>query len=65
MLIVMAGLPGTGKSALAGGLAQALPAPADCCYVNNFQDPSRPACLCFPPGSVAIGGVSAQRPRSG
>lgn len=31
-------------------LAQLGPAPSDWCYVNNFQDPSRPTCLALPAG---------------
>ncbi|MBI4525686.1 MAG: AAA family ATPase [Deltaproteobacteria bacterium] len=30
--------------------AHGAPTPPDWCYVNNFQDPSRPYCLAFPAG---------------
>jgi lon-related putative ATP-dependent protease len=52
--IYVAGPVGTGKATLVRHmvrrLAQAAPAPPDWCYVNNFQDPSRPTCLSFPAG---------------
>lgn len=50
--IFAAGPIGTGKWSIirqmVQRLAQAAPAPPDWCYVNNFQDPSRPRCLWFP-----------------
>ncbi len=52
--IYVSGPVGTGKGTLVRHmvtrLAQAGPAPADWCYVNNFQDQSRPTCLSFPAG---------------
>ena len=52
--LYVAGPVGTGKGTLirqmVKRIAQAAPAPADWCYVNNFQDPSRPVCLSFPAG---------------
>ncbi len=52
--LYVSGPVGTGKATLVRQmvkrLAQAAPAPADWCYVNNFQDPSRPASLSFPAG---------------
>jgi lon-related putative ATP-dependent protease len=50
--IFASGPIGTGKWAIirqmVQRLAQSAPAPPDWCYVNNFQDPSRPRCLWFP-----------------
>src|SRR5512146_226828 len=52
--IYVSGPVGTGKATLVRQmvkqLAQSAPAPSDWCYVNNFQDHSRPACLSFPAG---------------
>lgn len=52
--LYVSGPVGTGKATLVRQmvkrLAQAAPAPADWCYVNNFQDPSRPVSLSFPAG---------------
>lgn len=52
--LYVSGPVGTGKATLVRQmvkrLAQAAPAPSDWCYVNNFQDPSRPASLAFPAG---------------
>ncbi|WP_455378191.1 AAA family ATPase [Petrachloros mirabilis] len=52
--IYVSGPVGTGKGTLVRHmvkrLAQSAPAPHDWCYVNNFQDPSRPTCLSFPAG---------------
>jgi lon-related putative ATP-dependent protease len=52
--IYVSGPLGTGKGTLVRQMvkrmAQAGTAPADWCYVNNFQDPSRPQCLSFPAG---------------
>jgi len=52
--VYVAGPVGTGKGTLVRQmvkrLAQAAPAPADWCYVNNFQDRSRPTYLSFPAG---------------
>ncbi|TAJ25742.1 MAG: ATP-binding protein [Nitrospirae bacterium] len=50
--IYVSGPIGSGKWALAKDmvkrLAKSAPPPHDWCYVNNFQDPSRPKCLSFP-----------------
>ena len=52
--IYASGPVGTGKSTLVRDmvtrLARAGPTPPDWCYVNNFQAPSQPRCLAFPPG---------------
>lgn len=52
--LYVSGPVGTGKGTLVRQmvkrLAQSGPAPSDWCYVNNFQDPSRPLCLSFPAG---------------
>lgn len=52
--LYVSGPVGTGKGTLVRQmvkrLAQAAPAPSDWCYVNNFQDPSRPICLALPAG---------------
>jgi lon-related putative ATP-dependent protease len=52
--IYVSGPVGTGKGTLVRQmvkrLAQSAPAPSDWCYVNNFQDRSRPTCLSFPAG---------------
>jgi len=52
--LYVSGPVGTGKATLVRQmvkrLAQAAPAPADWCYANNFQDPSRPVSLSFPAG---------------
>jgi lon-related putative ATP-dependent protease len=52
--IYVSGPLGTGKGTLVRQMvkrmAEAGTAPADWCYVNNFQDPSRPQCLSFPAG---------------
>lgn len=52
--IYVSGPVGTGKGTLARQmvkrLAQTMPAPSDWCYVNNFQDHSRPTWLFFPAG---------------
>ena len=52
--LYVSGPAGTGKGTLVRQmvtqLAQAAPAPSDWCYVNNFQDPSRPTCLSLPAG---------------
>ena len=56
--IYVSGPVGTGKSTLVRDmvtrLARAGPTPPDWCYVNNFQDPSRPRCLSFPPGQGRV-----------
>jgi hypothetical protein len=53
--VYVCGPVGTGGTSLVRQtvrrLAKALPAPPDWCYVNNFQDPSRPMCLSFPSGA--------------
>jgi lon-related putative ATP-dependent protease len=50
--IYVSGPIGSGKWSLAKEMVQRLarsaPPPPDWCYVNNFQDPSRPECLSFP-----------------
>lgn len=52
--IYASGPVGTGKGTLVRDmvtkLARGGPTPPDWCYVNNFQDQSRPRCLSFPPG---------------
>ena len=52
--LYVSGPVGTGKATLVRQmvkrLAQSAPAPFDWCYVNNFQDPSRPVSLSFPAG---------------
>ena len=52
--LYVSGPVGTGKGTLirhmVQRMAQGAPAPADWCYVNNFQDASRPVCLSFPAG---------------
>lgn len=52
--LYVSGPVGTGKGTLVRHMvkrmAQGAPAPADWCYVNNFQDASRPVCLSFPAG---------------
>jgi lon-related putative ATP-dependent protease len=52
--LYVSGPVGTGKGTLVRTMvkrmAQSAPAPADWCYVNNFQDASRPVCLSFPAG---------------
>jgi lon-related putative ATP-dependent protease len=52
--IYVSGPVGTGKSTLVRDmvtrLARTGATPSDLCYVNNFQDPSRPRFLSFPPG---------------
>jgi len=56
--IYVSGPVGTGKATLVRDmvtkLARAGPTPQDWCYVNNFQDPSRPRCLSFPPGQGRV-----------
>ena len=55
--VFVSGPVGTGKATLVRQmvrrLAQSAPPPSDWCYVNNFQDPSRPVCLAFPAGQGA------------
>lgn len=52
--LYVSGPSGTGKGTLVRNMvkrmAQGAQAPADWCYVNNFQDASRPVCLSFPAG---------------
>jgi len=52
--IYVSGPVGTGKGTLVRQMvkrmAQSAPAPLDWCYVNNFQDHSRPTYLSFPAG---------------
>src|SRR5512147_3195770 len=52
--LYVSGPVGTGKGTLVRQMvkrvAQGAPSPSDWCYVNNFQDPSRPLCLSFPAG---------------
>ncbi|HET9952057.1 MAG TPA: ATP-binding protein [Candidatus Eisenbacteria bacterium] len=56
--LYVAGPVGTGKSSLVHRmvmqLAQDGSAPPDWCYVNNFQDPSRPLALSFPAGQGRV-----------
>ncbi len=56
--LYVSGPVGTGKGTLVRQMvkriAQAAPAPSDWCYVNNFQDPSRPTCLSLPAGQGAL-----------
>lgn len=56
--IYVSGPVGTGKGTLVRQmvkrLAQSAPAPTDWCYVNNFQDHSRPTCLSFPAGQGCL-----------
>lgn len=55
--LYVSGPVGTGKGTLVRQMvkrmAMAAPAPSDWCYVNNFQDPSRPTCLALPAGQGA------------
>ena len=55
--LYVSGPIGTGKGTvvrqMVKRLAQAALAPSDWCYVNNFQDPSRPTCLALPAGQGA------------
>ena len=55
--LYVSGPAGTGKGTLirqmVKRMALAAPAPPDWCYVNNFQDPSRPTCLALPAGQGA------------
>ncbi|TKS59553.1 MAG: hypothetical protein EWM72_02121 [Nitrospira sp.] len=55
--LYVSGPVGTGKGTLVRQMvkrmAQGAPAPSDWCYVNNFQDPSRPTCLSLPAGQGA------------
>ncbi len=50
--LYVSGPIGSGKWSIARErvrrLAQSAPSPVDWCYVNNFQDTSRPCCLSFP-----------------
>ena len=52
--LYVSGPVGTGKGTLVRQMvrrqAQSLPTPPDWCYVNNFQDASRPVSLSFPAG---------------
>ena len=63
--LYVSGPVGTGKGTLVRQMvkhmAQAAPAPSDWCYVNNFQDPSRPTCLSLPAGQ----GTSFKREMAG
>ena len=55
--LYVSGPAGTGKGTLVRQMvkrmALATPASPDWCYVNNFQDPSRPICLALPAGRGA------------
>ncbi|NGZ96620.1 MAG: ATP-dependent protease [Nitrospira sp. WS110] len=55
--LYVSGPAGTGKGTvvrqMVKRLAQVAAAPSDWCYVNNFQDPSRPTCLALPAGQGA------------
>lgn len=52
--VFVLGRPGSGRHAAVRRRLQAhaagRPAPSDCCYVYNFQDPQRPRVLSLPPG---------------
>lgn len=52
--LYVSGPVGTGKGTLVRQMvkrvAQGAAAPSDLCFVNNFQDASRPVCLLFPAG---------------
>jgi lon-related putative ATP-dependent protease len=52
--IYVSGVPGTGKSTIIKSMikrvAEKQPTPGDCCYVNNFQNPDRPAIIYLPAG---------------
>ena len=52
--VYVAGIPGTGRTTAVQSFleerAKHQPAPADWCYVNNFQDPYRPKALQLPSG---------------
>ncbi|MFO0702236.1 MAG: Lon-like protease helical domain-containing protein, partial [Nitrospira sp.] len=52
--LYVSGPVGTGKATvirqMVKRMAVGAPAPSDWCYVNNFQDPSRPTCLALPAG---------------
>ena len=56
--LYVSGPVGTGKGTLVRNMvkrmAQGAPAPSDWCYVNNFQDASRPVCLSFPAGQGCV-----------
>ncbi len=63
--LYVSGPVGTGKATvirqMVKSMARTAPAPADWCYVNNFQDSSRPTCLALPAGQ----GASFKREMSG
>jgi lon-related putative ATP-dependent protease len=63
--LYVSGPVGTGKATvirqMVKTMARTAPAPADWCYVNNFQDSSRPTCLALPAGQ----GASFKREMSG
>ena len=54
--VYVAGIPGTGKTTAVKRFlveeAKDKAVPNDLCYVNNFQDPSRPKALTLPPGKA-------------
>ncbi len=56
--LYVSGPTGTGKGTLVRQmvtrLARTASAPSDWCYVNNFQDPSRPTCLSLPAGQGCL-----------
>lgn len=56
--IFVSGMVGTGKLTYAkqavGKLAKGQPVPQDWCYVNNFEDSSRPIAISFPSGTGSI-----------
>ena len=55
--LYVSGPVGTGKGTvirqMVKRMARAAPAPSEWCYVNNFQDASRPTCLALPAGQGA------------
>lgn len=55
--IYASGIPGTGKQTaiqnFVSEIAKDRPIPSDWCYVNNFQDQTRPKALQLPPGKGA------------
>lgn len=56
--IFVSGMVGTGKLTYAkqavGKLAKGQPVPHDWCYVNNFEDTSRPLAISLPPGTGSV-----------
>jgi len=54
--IFVSGMPGTGRTSAVRlfleEIASSQPTPDDWCYVNNFQDSSRPKTICLPAGKA-------------